>query len=912
MKKNDWLLLSSVLLYSFLFYHQFAGINFLLFNLALLLCLLLKKPESLKDKSWLVAAGAAVVSSACIAYYSSSLAIVANLIALALVSFFSIAPRSSVILALCMSIISIGSSCVYMFLDWMKRNKAGKEGRSKPFYVIILMFVFISIITILFFLMYQSSNPLFKDFTKNISLDFISISWMIFTLGGLLLLYGFYYVRRINYFSEPDEHAPDTITEQRANEDVFLNRLFKADTEYLTGSILFVILNAMLLLLNILDLNYLWFDGKLPDEVDHKEFVHNGIGMLITSILFAILIILFYFRGRLNFHSKAKYLRWLACFWIIQNAFMIFSSAYRTNMYIAEFGISYKKIGVYVYLGLTLIGLITTYIKVTKLKSNWYLVRVNTWCYFGILTLSCLFNWDAIITNFNISKALTEHKKLEKYYLLDLSFKNLPQLLMLNDSIKNNDDFGVRDYYFSSRGTYFFDFKTGLDNKLFAFLTEVYKAGWQSWCFEKSRVYAEILKLNSENKIKSVDLSRYSFATSLEPLKILSAIETLDFSQHSLNKIEELAYFPKLKKLNLSSNYIDSLDRFPVLSDLEVLNVSNNPITEISGLSRASRLRELNLTKTNLTDINDLPDFQRLETLNLTDNRINDFNALSKYRNLSSLYIRNTLQGSTTEFPELRKLTVLDLSKNQISRNTDNYFFTKLNSCRNIKTLYLGENYLETLEALLYGAETERYKNADSVNFPLLEELDLATNGLYSVKGINKYNHLHNLDLSNNKLVGVSEIFELNELKTLRLNNNPIRSIDGIENLAGLETLAVSGCTIEKGLPLLAKLKTLRVLEVRGNAIKTIDTFTGLTRLRNLDLSGNLIKTLNGIEKLSGLEELNLRGNSITDYSSLYSLKHLKTLYVEPMTRPNLLKLKKALPNCTVYDYDPSPGYRDL
>jgi hypothetical protein len=96
MKKNDWLLLVSVLLYSYLFYEQSAGINFFLFNIALVIGLLIKNPASLKDKSWLAVAAGALISSGCIMYYSSPLAIVANIFSLGLLSVFSFSPKTSI------------------------------------------------------------------------------------------------------------------------------------------------------------------------------------------------------------------------------------------------------------------------------------------------------------------------------------------------------------------------------------------------------------------------------------------------------------------------------------------------------------------------------------------------------------------------------------------------------------------------------------------------------------------------------------------------------------------------------------------------------------------------------------------------------------------------------------------------
>lgn len=904
MKKNDWLLLVSVLLYSYLFYEQSAGINFFLFNIALVVGLLIKNPASLKDKSWLAVAAGSLISSGCIMYYSSSLAIVANVISLSLLSYFSLAPNSSILLALCMEIIVIGSSCVYMFFDWVKRSQNKADKKSKPLYVIIIMTTIIILITILFFGMYQSANPVFSEFTKNINLNFISWPWIFFTLGGLLLMYGFYYTWRIEYFNELDENASNNITEERANKNNFLNNLFKIDTEYLTGVILLVILNMMLLLLNILDLNYLWFDGNLPAEVDHKEFVHNGIGMLITSIVLAIIIILYFFRGRLNYFSNAKYIKVLACFWLAQNAFMIFSSFYRTNMYVEEFGISYKKIGVYVYLGLTLIGLITTYIKVTKLKSNWYLVRVNTWCYFIILVISCVFNWDVIITDFNINKALTENKKLEKYYLADLSFKNLPQLLQLNDTIKEADDFGIRDYYYTSRGTYFYSFKTALDERLFSFMRRMENCDWQSWCKEKSRVMEDVLGLHNRGEIKSLDLSKYYLVNSLTPIKDFSKLEKLNIAQNKFDTIEQLSYFPNLVELDISSNNLRSIKKFPALGALKKLNISNNTnLINTNALKNAPELEELDLSSS-MIGSNSLPDLKRLRKLNLSSNPIADFTALTKYKELKELDLMNTFRG-TIVFPVLDKLEDINIGSNVLDRYNSRDVFYKIGESRNIRVLKAENNALEKLSDLIFRSNIDPLLENPKYNFPALEELNLSNNHIYNLHDISNLKSLKKLSVANNKITSIKEILALKDLTELNISGNVIKSINGIDSLKNLEVLDVAFCSIVNGIDLISKLNKLTLLRISSNGLKGIKEFTGLSNLKQLYLQGNQITSVVGIEKLTNLEELNLRDNSISDYSPIYSMKKLRTLYVDGMPRQKLLKLKKALPNCTVYDYNP-------
>jgi Leucine-rich repeat (LRR) protein len=906
MKKNDWILLISVLLYSYLFYKQSAGINFLLFNIALIAGSALKNPDSIKTRSWITAAVGAMISSVCVMYYSSPIAIVANIISLALLAYFSLAPNTSVILALIMEAVAIGSSCVYMFFDWAKRSKNKTNQTSKPLYVILVMIAIITVITILFFNMYQSANPVFNEFTRNINLDFISWPWIFFTLGGLLLLYGFYYNWKIDYFNDLDEQAPNTINPEDAGRNSFLNTTFKTDTEYTTGAILFGLLNAMLLLLNVLDLNYLWFDGKLPEEVDHKEFVHNGIGMLITSILFAIIIILYFFRGRLNYYEKGKYLKWLACFWILQNAFMIFSSVYRTNMYVEEFGISYKKIGVYVYLGLTLIGLITTYIKVTRLKSNWYLVRVNTWCYFILLVVSCIFNWDVIITDYNIKKALTEHKKLEKYYLADLSFKNLPQLLRLNDSIKSNDDFGVRDYYWSSRGTYFYNFKTALDNKLFRFMKEMRGAEWQSWCKEKSRTLNDILAIHEKGEIKKMDLSQCGCAYSILPIKEFNKLEELDLSQNFIDSIENLAFFPRLKKLSLNNCGLDTISKFPFMKELTQLNISNNRPVEVASLKNAPKLAELDLSSCSLSSVA-LPDLPQLKKLDLSGNPLNDLSSLAKYKELKELKIMNTFKGDLT-LPAMDKLESIDIGSNLLDRFNSAGVFAKLRACKNLKSIKADNNALERLNDLLYND----HAGIDSagMSFPLLEELNISNNTITYLGGLSQFKNLKTLVAANNKFTRIEDLCKIRTLTDLDISGNAVKSLRGIEQLKQLQTLDLSFCGIVQDMNAISSMKNLVSLRIAANNLNSIKDLLELRELKILYLQGNRITTIAGIEKLVNLEELNLRDNSINDYSPLYTMKNLKVVYVDGMPKQKLLKLKKSLPNCTVYDYDPNNFYR--
>lgn len=844
-----------------------------------------------------MAASGSLISAFCVMQYSSPLAIVTNVFSLSILSVMCFSANTSLIVSVFLTVCSVGSSCVFMFLDMIKRKKNVQEKEHRrPFYVKVLMVSVVVVITILFFLMYQTSNPLFKDFTKNINLDFISAPWIFFTLGGLMLLYGFFYNRHLGILTSSELSISNELDQERAIAAGFLNRLFKEDTEFLTGVILFTVLNVMLLVLNALDLNYLWFDGKLPEGMQHKEFVHDGVGALISSIIFAILIILYIFRGRLNYNPKSKALKMLAYVWIIQNAFMIFSTAYRMNMYISESGISYKKIGVYVYLGLTLVGLVTTYIKVSKHKSNWFLFRTNPIVYYSIMVISSTINWDVFITRFNIDKAVNENKKLEKYYLADLSFKNIPDLLKLNDSIQSYDDYDARDYYFSSRGTYFYNFKSGLDKKLYSFLKDYNQyTNWQSWCSEKERVFNEVKELNEREIIKTMQLGNdYSIVT-LAPISGITNLIELNLENSQFRMLPELASFKRLQKLNLRNNQIDSLDKFPTLPLLLELDLSGNPVTGLQALKNSEALLKLNLQGSSMHDLSALPRFSKLQNLNISSNAISDFNELGKYKELQELSIGSTFVGRLDSFPVLTSLTALDVSSNQIKPVYAKLILDQLKHCSKLIRLNLSNNELSNFYDFIDG-------NTEQGIFPELNRLEIQSNKIHTLAGIGVLTQLRELYISGNEIKDIAPLFNLRNLHTLVIDANPINSIEGISQMKNLELLNLSGCKLRTGFTELAGLKMLNNLNVTANSISNIQPFTALPELKYLNLTDNNIKSLNGIEKLSNLEELYLTGNNIKDVSPLMALKKLKTLYLNKISEADMKKLKSALPDCKIDD----------
>lgn len=570
MKKNDLPLVAATALYSLLFFQQSYGINFLLFTLALILLLIIRSKEVIKNKYWLLAAGGSVLSALCVSHYGNTLSFIANIISVSLLSAYSLG-SSSLFFALLFAFYSYASSLFFMFINRLERTQEPEKANSASVKKIVLVIIPI-LIALLFFFMYRGSNILFNEFAKKINFDFISWNWIAFTLGGFILLYGFFRYRVISVFASFDEKASDEIDRQNTNTiSLFGKKLSLADENF-SGTALLILLNSLLLIVNGLDFNFLFVDGKLPAGLGYSEFVHQGIGMLITSIIIAIFIILFYFRGALNFYEKSPLLKFLAYLWIIQNVFMLFSTAMRNDMYITEYGLTYKRIGVYVYLLLTAIGLCTTLLKVSQAKSNMFLFRINSWLFYSVLLASCFFNWDGIITNFNIHKA----SQLEKRYLVSLSYANLPELFQLKaDSLHKYKEFNMAPEEYAvadSRDPYQYDFSKELNRKLFYFLNAREKTSWRSWNYLGETVNTE-----------------------LEQMQVYNKIAQLDLQSGKLTSLEGIQHFKALKKLNLFRNSVNSLEGIQNLQQLEELDLSENPLTDYTPLYSLKNLKVLHL-----------------------------------------------------------------------------------------------------------------------------------------------------------------------------------------------------------------------------------------------------------------------------------------------------------------------------
>jgi len=294
--------------------------------------------------------------------------------------------------------------------------------------VLIPLFVFAVYVHL-----YRVASPRFDMLTASM-LDGLGgwvadrLSWLftphfLFVLLGLLVAGGLVVRNAPGIWAPHELEWPDRLEGRPDGPGGSTNAL---ERELRRGVLLLLLVNALLALVNAIDIHWFWTGFEVPLGFSLKQFVHEGTWALVFSILLSIGILLHLFRGELNFHPKGRLLRTLALLWVAQNFVLGISVFLRNHHYISFHGLAYKRIGVIVFLVLVLIGLITLFRKIRDRLSLFHLVRVNSWALFVMLVALGLVDWDRVIVRHNLHHDNPAEIDIDNY--LAMSDRVLPLL----------------------------------------------------------------------------------------------------------------------------------------------------------------------------------------------------------------------------------------------------------------------------------------------------------------------------------------------------------------------------------------------------------------------------------------------------------------------------------------------------
>ncbi|OUR99337.1 hypothetical protein A9Q86_12240 [Flavobacteriales bacterium 33_180_T64] len=443
-------------LFSILFFEKNIGLNLTIFSIVTTVLLVGYNSKKFKDKTIILHALVYIFTALLVFIQHSSLSIITNCI-----TFFTLVgvvseQRTSIYVHWLNGIYTTVAG--YFHRTFESNTDAKKVNWKKDIDVLhVAKLIGIPLVFILVFIMlYKNGNPMFNNLVSRIDFSFINFQWLLFTVLGYYLF---------NNISKPVQVDPATSTDLKTQSTLFKSGTFseeKLKKEKQLGTVLLGFLNLLIVVYIITDIIYV-ITGETISASAFSSQVHSGINTLIASIIIAIMIILYFFRGNLNFYAENRALKNLSFLWIFLNVMLIVLIAIKNQNYITAFGLTYKRIGVHIYILLTFIGLITTWIKVLKVKNLAFLFRRNTQIAFIVLLVCSTINWDYTITKYNLNVA----KSFDIGYLINLTNRNA---ILLN---KKKDDINI-----SSAD------KHRIETKYSKHMMALAERDWQEWNYE--------------------------------------------------------------------------------------------------------------------------------------------------------------------------------------------------------------------------------------------------------------------------------------------------------------------------------------------------------------------------------------------------------------------------------------------
>lgn len=497
MKNTGWPVLIGAVILTILFHEQPAGLNLWIAEALFFGWIILDRQISLRNRLMPVVLSGVLVTLLATVLVHSAFAGWMHAISLLVFAGIMSAPElKSVASALGTGAVNAVMSQV-AFVRGVKNFRVGGRNvgsaiwKSRIFIIpLLIIIVFISI--------YRNASPVFDILMENSlgrlgewiadlfrNFDFAVVGTFILCLAVSALIL----VRnRVLPIANADATANDHVQRKRLRQTRKTLKL-GLKSEYRAAIFLLVILNLLILILNISDISEVWLSFEWAGQY-LKQFVHEGTWLLIFSILISIAIVLWYFRGNLNFFTRNKALKTLSYIWLLQNIILTVSVAIRNFYYISYFSLAYKRIGVIIFLLLTLIGIISVLIKVMQRKSSFYLFRVNALACFIVLVLSSVVNWDVTIARYNFNHASTSFLHLD--YLSTLSDKALPYLNKPLDELQKIDT--VQKAKFPLDRDYMppEEYHQIIERRILKFGKRWDSEGWLSWNLPEHMAYRKL------------------------------------------------------------------------------------------------------------------------------------------------------------------------------------------------------------------------------------------------------------------------------------------------------------------------------------------------------------------------------------------------------------------------------------
>ena len=415
MKKHQIILACSIV-FTLLFYNESIGVNLAIFGLLLTGSICYFFQDRFTDRSHLILVVTSVLSCMAFTWYGDFVSFLALAISILFLQFKIQESKLKIVqvfpLIFLNAFASIGR--IFIFSQWLPERKIHNNFAKK----LVAYFIIPAIFIIVFFTAYSFGSSHFSSLLTDYTLDIDIVEVILIGILGFYISFSFwnYWVPEVCYEKNEllDNDFKNIAEIKSQNTFSFLD----IDFERKSGEITLVLLNFLLVVF-IITYNYEQF-FEVIEKSNLSADTHERVNSVIFSIIMAVGVIMFYFKGGFNFDKKAANLKKLAKIWIVLNGLLIVSTIIKNSEYISVFGLTYKRLGVYAFLILAIIGLVFVFRKITKQKTNAYLANQMVWYFYGTVLLCSFVNWGNLITTYNIAV----NKCVEPIFLSRLNFND--------------------------------------------------------------------------------------------------------------------------------------------------------------------------------------------------------------------------------------------------------------------------------------------------------------------------------------------------------------------------------------------------------------------------------------------------------------------------------------------------------
>ena len=290
----------------------------------------------------------------------------------------------------------------------------------------------------LFVLLFASANPLIEKWLAMLApgsgASQVSIARILFWIAALLMIWPFLKLRwrrqiAIDLAAVDLDPASPEVTPQNPGESQAPRALpdfFGAPT-ILRSLILF---NLLFAVQTVLDLIYLWGNGKLPSDVTYADYAHRGAYPLIVTALLAAAFVLTAMRPG-GSAEASKIIRPLVYLFVAQNVMLVASSIQRLHLYVEIYQLTYWRIAAFIWMLLVAIGLVLIFVQIVLKRSDGWLIGANLISLTAMLYICTLINFAAVIADYNVShsqEASLHGVRIDMAYLLGLGPQALPAI----------------------------------------------------------------------------------------------------------------------------------------------------------------------------------------------------------------------------------------------------------------------------------------------------------------------------------------------------------------------------------------------------------------------------------------------------------------------------------------------------